>query len=139
MISKNWTEEYRTIFLSVDSYQQGVLQGRLFHPGSKEGQSFRSLSGFILEMEQILEKIEYPKSFTVTRTFAALHQKDPKLPDSTYWEGEKATFALKILFRQNASWQGSIVWLDQKLEQSFRSVLELILLLDNALTQQMAS
>ena len=139
MISKNWTEEYRTVFLSVDSYQQGVLQGRLFHPGLKEGQSFQSLSGFILEMEQILEKIEYPKSFTVTRTFATPPQKDSKPPDSVYWEGEKATFALKILFRQNASWQGSIVWLDQKLEQSFRSVLELILLLDNALTQKLAS
>ena len=48
-------------------------------------------------------------------------------------KGDKATFAVKILFRQNASWQGSITWLDGKMEQSFRSVFELILLMDNAL------
>ena len=47
--------------------------------------------------------------------------------------GEAATFALRILFRQNASWQGSITWLEGEAEQSFRSVLELILLMDSAL------
>jgi len=53
--------------------------------------------------------------------------------------GEQETFDVKILFRQNASWQGSVVWLEQKQEQSFRSVLELILLFDSALTQKQAS
>ena len=139
MIVKNWTEEYRTIFLSIDSYQNGVLQGRLFHPALKEGRSFQSLSGFILEMEQILEEMEFPKAFTVTRTFATPPPKSSGPPDTIYREGKMATFALNILFRQNASWQGSIVWMEQKREQSFRSVLELILLFDNALTQKQAS
>jgi len=139
MIGKNWTEEYRTVFISIDSYQQGVMRGRLFHPGLKEGQAFLSLSGFLLEMEQLLEKIEYPKPFTTTRTFAPPPRKEYKPPDSFYCEGKEATFALKVLFRQNASWQGSVVWLEQKQEQSFRSVLELILLFDSALTQKQAS
>ena len=136
MSGKNWSESYRTVFLSIDSYQQGVLQGRLYHPGLQQGKTFQSLSGFILEMEQLLETIEYPKSFTVTRTFAPPPPKDLIPPEEVYQEGKEATFALKILFRQNASWQGSVVWLEQKQEQSFRSVLELILLFDNALSQK---
>jgi len=41
---------------------------------------------------------------------------------------------VKVLFRQNASWQGSIAWLEGKREESFRSVLELLLLIDSAVS-----
>jgi hypothetical protein len=44
-----------------------------------------------------------------------------------------ATFFVRIIFRQNASWQGSVLWLEGQREQRFRSALELIFLLDNAL------
>ncbi|MBQ6876068.1 MAG: hypothetical protein IJN46_07520 [Lachnospiraceae bacterium] len=49
-------------------------------------------------------------------------------------KGIKATFSVQILFRQNASWQGSVLWVERKIEESFRSVLELLLLIDNALS-----
>lgn len=139
MIVRNWAEEYRTILLCVDSYQNGILQGRLYNPGLQEGRQFQSLTGFILEMEQMFEKMEFPKAYTTTRTFAKPPLQAAGPPDNTYREGNVATFALNILFRQNASWQGSIAWLEQKREQRFRSVLELILLFDNALTQKQAS
>ena len=48
-------------------------------------------------------------------------------------EGALCTFAVRILFRQNASWQGSVIWLEEKREESFRSALELVLLMDSAL------
>ena len=38
-----------------------------------------------------------------------------------------------MIFRQNASWQGSVTWLDKGREESFRSVLELLLLMDSAI------
>jgi hypothetical protein len=44
-----------------------------------------------------------------------------------------------VLFRQNASWQGSITWMEGKQEQSFRSALELIFLMNSALEYQKAS
>jgi len=37
------------------------------------------------------------------------------------------------MFRQHASWQGGVLWVEGKAEQSFRSALELILLMDSAL------
>lgn len=39
-----------------------------------------------------------------------------------------------VLFRQNASWQGSEQWIEGAREESFRSVLELALLMDGALS-----
>ena len=139
MAAKVWSEEYRTILICVDSYHYGTLQGRFYSPFLNEGQSFQSLSQFIAKMEQTLDGMEFPKAYTVTRTFSPPPEKPPGPPGTVYQDGKLASFALRILFRQNASWQGSITWLDQNQEQSFRSVLELILLFDNALTSTQAS
>ena len=58
-----------------------------------------------------------------------------KLPEGDAHTGALATFAVRLIFRQNASWQGSITWLEGEAEQSFRSVLELTLLMDSALME----
>ena len=48
--------------------------------------------------------------------------------------GKVATFFIRVLFRQNASWQGSVFWHEGKQEERFRSVLELLLLINSALS-----
>ncbi len=45
------------------------------------------------------------------------------------------TFLVRVIFRQNASWQGTVQWLEGKKTQHFRSLLELTLLLQEALEQ----
>ncbi len=45
----------------------------------------------------------------------------------------KATFVIQIQCRQNATWQGQIVWTEKKQTQQFRSELELIKLMESAL------
>lgn len=132
---KVWGEEYRTTYVCVDSYEHGVLKGRFYNPYTDKGQSFESLTDFLVKAEQMLDEMELPKSFTATRTFAPLPKRPSYAADSHCEPGKRATFALRILFRQNASWQGSVTWVDKKQEQSFRSVLELIFLFDNALSQ----
>jgi hypothetical protein len=46
----------------------------------------------------------------------------------------KATFIVQVQFNQNESWQGTVAWTEQKKEKRFRSTLELIRLLDQAIT-----
>ena len=138
-MAKVWSEECKTIKVCIDSYQNGTLQGRIYNPILDARQSFSSMIDFILKIEQILENTEFPKAYTVTRTFSPPNKKPPDTSGISYRDGQLATFSLRILFRQNASWQGSIQWLDRNQEQSFRSVLELILLFDNALTSKQAS
>lgn len=43
-----------------------------------------------------------------------------------------STFIVEILFRTNCSFQGEITWLESKKKRSFRSLLELVLLIQEA-------
>lgn len=86
-------------------------------------------------MEQALDAMDFPKAFTAARTFAPLPEQGPGPPEGDYYPGEKATFAIRVLFRQNASWQGSVAWVETGRESTFRSALELILLIDSALRE----
>ena len=47
----------------------------------------------------------------------------------------KGTFIVNVMFRENATWQGEVVWADEKKKQYFRSALELIKLMDSALEE----
>jgi len=44
-------------------------------------------------------------------------------------------FLVRVLFRQNASWQGEIHWIDQDKKKYFKSVLELIMLMQSAMDE----
>ena len=126
----------RTTMICVDSYEDGILMGRFYNYGRpEEGQSFRGLMQLIVGMENILDSVNYPQSYTEVRSFAApLGQKTAGTVEFNKQKGELATFVVKVLFRQHTSWQGSVVWQEAKCEQSFRSVLELIMLMESALS-----
>ena len=133
MIQPLWVSESRKITVCVDDYRDGVLKGRFYH-ASQGMSSFQSLSQFLLRMETLLEEQQEPQSYTSKRTFSTmLHSDDDSLCATRFRKGERATFELQVLFRQHSSWQGVVVWKDRKTEQSFRSVLEMIFLMDSAL------
>ena len=119
----------------IDSYENGVLIGRMYNNRYGEAESFRSTVGFLNKMEQLLDIENRPQAFKAVRTFGPAIGSLPDPPAMMLpREGKLATLELHILFRQNASWQGSIRWLDKEKEQHFRSVLELIFLIDSALS-----
>ena len=130
-------EASRTTMICVDSYEQGVLSGRFYNYGQEnECKAFRSLTQLLVGMEQMLDTTNSPQSFMAKREFFPVVE--PKLDspdDGALRKGQTATFVVKILFRQHASWQGTIVWMEEKCEQTFRSVLELILLMNGALSK----
>lgn len=133
MTAKAWGNEYRSTTVCVDSYDKGILAGRLFNPYLNTGQAFESLTQFLFRMEQMLDTMNFPQSSTATRTFADIAKDWSPHSETEFRKGQVATFMVKVLFRQNASWQGSVVWQEGGREQSFRSVLELIFLMDSAL------
>ena len=46
------------------------------------------------------------------------------------------TFIIKVMDQQNATWRGSVTWVDEQREQYFRSTLELLKLIDGALEKR---
>jgi len=54
----------------------------------------------------------------------------------TKQRGKQGTFIVHVQYRQNATWQGQVVWAEKNKVQKFRSVLELLKLIDNALENE---
>jgi len=117
----------------VDSYENGVPVGRIYHPHLDDAKQFYCTMQFLQEMERLLDQIEFPKAFSTIRTFVHPSVCSTGPPRIEQQHGKTATFAVKFLFRQNASWQGFVTWIEGQREQGFRSVLELLLLMDSAL------
>ncbi len=132
MLQRVWVNECSRIVVCVDTYDSSVMRGRFYSP-SHEGENFESLTQLLVKAEQVLEDSGQPQSYTIPRQFSELLPECrgdlPVCPS----RGKRATFELRILFRQHTSWQGVLHWQEKSQEQSFRSVLELVLLMDNAL------
>ncbi|WP_024866202.1 hypothetical protein [Butyrivibrio sp. FCS014] len=45
----------------------------------------------------------------------------------------KGTFVVKIEYCQNETWQGKVVWAEENRTERFRSMLELVKLMDEAM------
>ena len=129
-----WENQYRNTTICIDSYENGTLSGRMFNPYLPEGDSFHSIMDFLKKMESMLNNMKFPQSYSVKRVFCPVQEMNTVAPsiESTP-KGACGTFNIKVLFRQNASWQGSVFWIEGGREESFRSVLELLLLMDSAL------
>lgn len=123
----------------VDNCREGVLSGRFYSRMVSEGRIFRCLTEFLQEMESILNSTGTPRSNTKIRTFGGNQIPSAEPAPVKIRTGEQATFLVQILFRQNATWQGSVTWLEGKREQRFRSVLELIQLICSAAGNKEAS
>ena len=133
MQANQWGNEYRLTTVCIDSYEKQVLTGRFYNRYYPEGVQFQSVMDFLLKMEEMLDQMNFPQSFSALRTFSRVSVADGKEPcEGKIQKGALTTFALKVLFRQNTSWQGSVSWMEGGREETFRSVLELLFLMDSA-------
>ena len=129
-----YDNSYRTTLVCIDSYDDKILRGRLYNAFLESGIEFVGAISFLQNMENLFEQIKFPQAFSTTRTFtSSASQRPHMMTDQNVKVGKRATFSIRLLFRQNASWQGSVTWCEGKTEESFRSVLELLLLMDSAL------
>ena len=107
----------------VDSYHNGVLKGRLYH-NSTDPETFESLTQFLVKMEKLLNTPSADATSPVSQ--------DPPMVLPLF-KGAEATFQVQVLFRHNTSWQGVLVWPEERRQQRFRSALSLILAIDSTL------
>ena len=132
MTQHRWTGEDRKYILCVDSYEDFVLKGSILSPG-RQVEAFSSLSQFLLKMEQLLDLSQTPQAYTEPRRFSLILQPEMGTEPRSSDDSNRMTFELKILFRQHTSWQGILLWKEKGISHHFRSVLELVILLDSAL------
>ena len=124
-----------TYVIAVTGYEEKNISGALYCPALDLTLPFSNLMQLFFRMEDLMDRLNAPQRSMRQRTFQAAPrdpEPDPLPPADSCTP--LASFSVSVLFRQNASWQGNLVWTDAKLESSFRSALELAGLLDEALT-----
>lgn len=109
--------------LMVSSYQCGELEGWLAHPRLDGPQKINSVPQMLFMLDELLVREEKLISYYA-------------FEPTGYKEISRiATLRIQILFRENHTWQGCLLWEEQRKEATFRSVLELIQLLDEILAE----
>ena len=128
--------EMKTSIIQIFSYTEKNPEGTLSNPYFAREQVFKNLTQLLLIIENLQDAISYPQKSMEWRTFRKDSAKQVITPatEEEYQDRKPlATFKVNIIFRQNASWQGSIHWIEKSLETEFRSALEMIFLIDNVL------
>lgn len=133
--------EMKTTIIKVYSYQNKNIQGMICNPFFEKDIPFENMMQLITMVERISDSLVFPQKAMQLRQFSDKNESEA----ITSYEFETtvdftdklplATFELEILFRQNASWQGTIVYAEQNLSSSFRSLLELLFLMDSVLSK----
>ena len=132
--------------ICVDSVQDGEPSGFLYNP---ERIAFLGYLSLINVMDRFFDRMQCPQAYYQYRAWQA-KKSDQRQPEKEVTQfmaeealhsknGEKATFTIQVQFRQNATWQGTIAWMENKKIQQFRSALEMIKLMDNALAESSGS
>ena len=140
-----------TVMMKVEiaSFEGGLLRGELQSRYFDAPYVFYDLLRMIEKMEEIFDSKGFPQMFLKPRTFSdgrrvARKNKSVKnyaMKDNVEFKAtegadvSKCTFEIAVRFRQNATWQGQIVWAEKNLKQNFRSVLEMLRLMDEALME----
>lgn len=110
----------REVLVTVFSYNNGRMEGYLQHPRLESRACVRSLAELFLILNSLLDMENCP------------NRPLPLIPVESNGD-HMAVFRIQVLFREHHTWQGRLVWEDEKREAVFRSVLELIQLMDEIL------
>lgn len=134
--------------MQIVAWQQqdtGELVGVVHNDYLDRTTPFDSAMRLVGVMEDLMDEMDYPQAFETLRSF------DPrKKPQYRPVEADAANaqelndllekapesrqaFDVQVQFRQNATWQGVVTWPQREVAQRFRSALELIKLIDEAL------
>ena len=146
------------VWIGIDQYNGSDWNGKIYTRLNKEAINFRNIGEMLEVLESIWNAIGYPQESLINRSFVIQQnskvKKDPI--DVSYLEdgtkdkikvelseadmekrrGEQDTFIVRIQYRQNATWQGHVTWVDENKTVPFRSALELIKLIDSTQNDQ---
>lgn len=129
------------VVLCVDRAQGGQLAGVLYHSYSREGVRFGNIEQMTHRMEQLYDWLKFPYPGVKSRTFGEeksvgqiAEERKKVMSDKELLSkhGDMGTFIVRVQHRQNSSWQGRITWMEEDRTVSFRSVWEMIKLIESA-------
>lgn len=133
-------ESPNLVVVCIDRGDREEYSGRLYHCYHEGPVWFGNVLQMVRRMEEFYNALDYPQASTQDRCFIEKRRNDrqevTKVTDRgkiMKQKGEIGTFVVRVQYRQNATWQGQVTWAEGQETRSFRSALELLKLIDNAL------
>jgi hypothetical protein len=134
----------------VDRVDGSAISGRVFGQRLKEVLFFTDLNSLVLRLDRVMDEQNHPQAFQRKRTFrtassekkqkgdavAAERDERPYMDAETVADafGERMTFVLHVLSRQNTNWQGYVDFSDGAGKREFESELGFLALVNEALS-----
>ncbi len=148
------------VVVCIDHYLGYDMNGHFYHGYSTEPVHFNDGAELLRKLENLFDILNFPYAATNERSFdddkkAARGRKARKVErpyevrrtnnserekvmsdkDILNKHGDVGTFIVRVQQRQNSSWQGRITWVDEDKTVYFRSVFEMMKLIDAALNK----
>ena len=134
------------VVLCINDAEQHDWKAEFFHAYSKTGVRVQNIEQLITALAQFYNGLNFPYPGTNLRSF------DTKKDDQIRYKerkrvmqddellskhGDLGTFIIRVQHRQNSSWQGRLTWMDQDKTVYFRSIWEMMQLIESALDKVM--
>ena len=129
------------VVLCINGRQGREMNGVFYHKYEEDPVRFRTIGELAFRMEELFDSIRFPFPSTNIRKFqeekgigASAQKREIVMKDETLLSkhGDLGTFIIRVQHRQNSSWQGRITWVEKDQTINFRSVWEMIKLLESA-------
>lgn len=154
-------EQSRVFMLRITGHNVSDCTGTIHNLYQERQERFTGLADAVLKMDAMMDALGTPQATQESRKFARTEQTPHRggtrqqkqhrqraqekakvvgqywQPDFLQSEDENvAVFFVRVRFRQHSSWQGDVNWRNDGQKVQFRSVLELLHLLQSALESQ---
>ena len=144
-MAQNSTQRYigapNGVVVCVDARDLGQLRGTLWHGYSSEGIPFENNEQMLFYMERFYDWLRFPFPGYRERTFTPeeskiipTQERKRIMSDESLLSkhGDIGSFIVRVQHRQNSSWQGRVTWIEEDKTVGFRSVWELVKLMESA-------
>ena len=133
------------ISVCIDEAANGELGGRMYHYYKEEPARFGSVLELLGLAEKLYDGIAFPQASTMSRSFGKQEGEQPPynrprpgkltgVRELTGQRGRLSTVLVRVDYRQNSTWQGEALWVEQGEKKSFQNELELVGLLEKSVT-----
>ncbi len=130
------------VVICLDRMCGARITGRMYHRYSERANPFFSEEQIVFMMEELFDRLQFPHPSTESRSFseekkaapfAASQERVMKDSELLSKRGDLGSFIVRVQHRQNSSWQGTLTWMEQEQTVHFRSIWEMIKLIESAI------
>ena len=132
----------------VNSVSGGDYRGTIWNQYQDQPEPFDSTLDLLKKMERVFNILNFPQNATVPRSFGGslsggqnevpdpITGRSADMKDIVSRRGDQGTFIVQVKYRQNSTWQGEVIRAEKNKRIYFRSALELLRIMDSALTTE---